>query len=157
MIAHLLELHQRRQHDAAPLHALSFFDALDRIAHDSLVQRGLFFGQIAVDLDLVLGRQVADDGQVGLDTPQDKGADQRFESLSRRQVARAFDGTGEALLKILLGSEEARVENELPRGKPRGIRRAAIADRISFCSAWPCLVSARSGESGLRWHVVQLC
>ena len=46
--------------------------------------------------------------------------------------------------------------NELPRGKPRGIRRAAIADRKPFCSSWPDLDSLHSGESVLHRHTAQL-
>jgi deazaflavin-dependent oxidoreductase (nitroreductase family) len=46
--------------------------------------------------------------------------------------------------------------NELPRGKPRGIRRAAIADRKPFCSSWPDPGSLHSGESVLHRHTAQL-
>ena len=47
--------------------------------------------------------------------------------------------------------------NELPRGKPRGIRTMAIAEHGSVHTALPDLVSAHSDGFALHRHTAQRC
>ncbi len=72
MVADLLELGHRRQDQPAPLLVVGGGDLLQHVVHRGLVERGLLGGQVAVDLDLLLLRQVADDRLVGLQPAQDE-------------------------------------------------------------------------------------
>ena len=76
MVADLLELDQQGQHLALALHLVAGrIDLLQLLAHDGLVERRLLGRQEAVDLALLLLRQVVDHGRIGLDAAQNKGRD----------------------------------------------------------------------------------
>ena len=77
MIADLLELGHRRQHQAPALNALlGRLDPGQHVRDGGLVERRLLGGQVAPDLHLLLLRQVGDDRLVGLDPAQDEWAGQ---------------------------------------------------------------------------------
>ena len=72
MIAHLLQLHQRGQHQSLTLDAFGRFDGRLRVLYHGFVKRSLLFGEIAEDLHLQFVGQVGDDALVGLQPPQDE-------------------------------------------------------------------------------------
>ena len=61
VVAHLLELGHRRQHQAAPLDPFRGPDAFQHVVDDRLVERGLLGGQVAEHVHLQLLGQVGDD------------------------------------------------------------------------------------------------
>jgi len=69
VVADLLELQHRRQHQAPALDALALLHPGQHVVHDRLVERGLLAGQGAVDPRFELVRQILDHVRIGLDPP----------------------------------------------------------------------------------------
>ena len=72
MVAHLLELGHRGQHQAAALDSFRCADAVQHVVDHRLIQRGLLRSQVADQIHLQLLGQVSDDRRVGLDAAQDE-------------------------------------------------------------------------------------
>ena len=87
MIADLLQVHQRPQHQSPPRHPVAGLHVALQRAHDALVERDLRAGQGTVADRLGLVRQVADDVAVRLQTPQDVGRDEPPQRCERTLVA----------------------------------------------------------------------
>ena len=72
VVADLLEPGQGGEHQPLPLDAVGRLQLALHIVHHGLVERGLFRGEVAVDLLLHLVRQVLDDALVALEPTQDE-------------------------------------------------------------------------------------
>ena len=87
MVAHLLELGHRGEHEAAAADLVGgLVDAGEHVGHRGLVQAGLLGGEVAPDLHLLLVRQVRDDRLVGLQPAQHERLGEPLER--RRRVRR---------------------------------------------------------------------
>src|SRR5262249_61548837 len=110
MVAHLLELRERGQHDPLPLYAFGPLDRLLGLADDGGIERRLLPGERAVDLHLHLLREVLDDRAVGLEPPQDEGTGEPPQPLEGLRVLARLDRDEVALLERRLRAEQAGVQ-----------------------------------------------
>ena len=144
MIAHLLELRQRRQNHALAAGCLRLVEARDRLFDDGCVQRRLLLGQRAKDLHLHLFGQVGDDALVGLQPAQDERAGQSS------STARPLPGRGrlnrheEVALELGLRAEKPGIEKLHDRPQiadvvldRRAGQRDAIVRRQARARPWP--------------------
>ena len=76
MIAHLLQPHQRLQHQAPPRHALGLLQPRFHRGHGLLVELDLLLRQAAIAGGFGFLRQVGDDRAIGLKPAQNVGVHQ---------------------------------------------------------------------------------
>ena len=129
MVADLLELDQRAEHEAATADALGLVDTLEHVVDHLLVQRCLFRRQRDLLARLDERRQVADDVRVGLQAAEDERPHQLPQALGLALVAVAFHRQREALAEVALRAQVARA--------------AEFHDRPEFAQA---VLHRRTGE-----------
>ena len=108
VVADLLQLHQRAQHQAAAADALGLVDALEHVVDHLLVERRLLGRQRDLLARLDQRRQVADDVRVGLQSPQDERPHQLAQAVRLPPVAVALDRQREPPPEVVLRAEVAR-------------------------------------------------
>ena len=155
MVADLLELHQRCEHDAGSPRSRSTSSApLQHLVDDRLVQRRLLAGQVAVDSHLDLLRQIADDLLVGLQPPEHERAGRPAQARRRGAVAPALDRRRELLA-------EARSSSRAGPGS--GTRRSSADSPSRFSTGVPVSAtrwrarSARIARVCLASRVLMFC
>src|SRR5690606_20362140 len=95
VVADLLEPGEQFDDEAAPGHALGVLDAAHHLAHDRLVQGGLFGGEGDRPVGLGLGRQFGRDAGGGLAAARQERPHQPRQPLARCGAA-GLDGPGPA-------------------------------------------------------------
>ena len=106
MVAHLLELGHRGQHQAAALDSFRCADAVQHVVDHRLIQRGLLRSQVADQIHLQLLGQVSDDRRVGLDAAQDERPGEASQSIRGVVITATLDRLGVALLERRCRSEQ---------------------------------------------------
>ena len=110
MVAHLLELGHRGEHQAAPGDVVAgLVDAAEHVGDGRLVQARLLLRQVAPDLDLLLVRQVGDDRLVGLQPAQQERLGDPPQPLGRLLVAESLHRDRVVLAERLRRAEQAGV------------------------------------------------
>ena len=97
MVADLLELHHRGQHQAPALHPFGLVDPGEHVVDHRLVERGLLPGQGTELLHLELLGEVGNDRPVGLQAAQNEGRGDPAQLRRRPLVSPALYRVGEAL------------------------------------------------------------
>src|SRR5512145_649683 len=148
VVADLLQLEQRGQDNTAALDPRRLRNACKRVTHYGTIERSLLLRERTEDLDLIFGREVADDVRVGFEASQDEWSHQRLEALGSLGVLHALDRACEMGLKVGLRAEVARVEeleNAPQLGQPILDGRAGEDDALACAQAPRRLGLARIG------------
>ena len=92
VVTHLLELRQRGEDEAAPLHGGKLIQPIEHILDVVLVQRALLRCERDERFGLVLLWQIQLNGRILLLAPQQERADQLLNLADRRLIARLLNG-----------------------------------------------------------------
>ena len=136
MVADLLELHQRRQHETLTLDALRRLDGGLGVLDHGFVKRCLLFGQVAEHLHLELFGQIRDDALVRLQPTENERAGDAPQPLRHIPVGVDVDRQEEALPKCTVRTNKARVEklHQAPQVAHVVLdRRARHRDAVTAC------------------------
>ena len=90
MIADLLELHQRAEHQSATANTFGLIDTLEHVVDHLLVQRGLFGRERNLLPRFHQRRKIADDFWISLEAAKNERSNQQSEPLGLPLVAVAF-------------------------------------------------------------------
>ncbi len=101
VVAHLLQLHQRGQHQPLALDAVRAFQRRFRLFGHRQVEGGLLLGQRAIDRHLLLLRQVGNDAAVGFQAAQQEGTGEAFQPCGRVGIVFQLDGLEEIARETL--------------------------------------------------------
>ena len=152
VIADLLQLHERRKHKAATLHAVGVVDAVEHVVDDRIVELRLLRSERHVLPRLDEWRKIADDGWIGLQAAQHKRAHEILESIGLAAIFVSLDRCRETSAEIALRSEIAR-RAEL-ENRPE-FAETILDGRTRECNAMT-RAQRTDRRSLLRWRILDV-
>jgi len=128
VVAHLLEPHERGQHQAASAHPALLFGVVEELVDDLLIQRCLLFGELGVRDLLDLVGQVGQESLVGFGPAEDERLRHASQPRCGIGVMVTFDWRSELVAELGEAAEQAgvdRVEDGPQFAQPVLDRRAS--------------------------------